>query len=318
MTLPRKQLAGSALSMTVLGFGAAPIGNLYRRVTDAEAHATVDAAWQGGVRYFDTAPHYGLGLSERRLGAALAGYPRADYVISTKVGRILVRNPAPTGSDLHNLFDVPDDFVRRLDYSADGVRRSLADSLDRLGLDRVDIVLVHDPDDHLEQAIAEALPALVQLRDEGVVSAVGVGMNAVAPLRRVVAEADVDCVMVAGRWTLLDRSAERLLAECQRHGVSVLAAAPFNSGILASNHPSADSFFDYTGVPAPVLARAEELAAICAASGIDLPAAAIQFPLRHPAVTTVVAGMASESDSRADSALAAVNIPDSLWERLAR
>jgi D-threo-aldose 1-dehydrogenase len=317
-TLPRRQLGGPALNMTVLGFGAAPIGNLYRRVTDAEAHATVHAAWQGGVRYFDTAPHYGLGLSEHRLGAALAGYPRSDYVISTKVGRIIEPNPAPTGSDLHNLFDVPDDFVRRLDYSADGVRRSLAASLDRLGLDRVDIVLVHDPDHQLEQAITEALPALVQLRDEGVVSAVGVGMNAVAPLRRVVAEADVDCVMVAGRWTLLDRSAEPVLADCQQRGVSVLAAAPFNSGILASNHPSADSFFDYAGVPAPVLARAEELASICAASGIDLPAAAIQFPLRHPAVTTVVAGMASESDSRADSALAAVNIPDSVWERLAR
>jgi D-threo-aldose 1-dehydrogenase len=317
MTLPTRQLGGVSLSMTVLGFGAASIGNLYRSVTDAEAHATVHAAWQGGVRYFDTAPHYGLGLSERRLGAALAGYPRADYVISTKVGRILEPNPVPTGSDLDNLFDVPDDMVRRLDYSADGVRRSLEESLGRLGLDRVDIALVHDPDDHLDQAITEALPALFQLRAEGVVSAVGVGMNSVAPLRRVVAEADVDCVMVAGRWTLLDRSAEPLLADCQRRGVSALAAAPFNSGILASNHPSADSFFDYTGVPAPVLARAEQLASVCAASGIDLPAAAIQFPLRHPAVTAVVAGMGSESECRADSALATTAIPENVWERLA-
>ncbi|MCW2594125.1 MAG: oxidoreductase [Jatrophihabitans sp.] len=317
MTLPTRQLGGVSLRVTVLGFGAASIGNLYRSVSDAEAHATVHAAWQGGVRYFDTAPHYGMGLSERRLGAALAGYPRADYVISTKVGRILEPNPAPTGSDLDNLFDVPDDLVRRPDYSADGVRRSLEESLGRLGLDRVDIALVHDPDDHLDQAITEALPALFQLRDEGVVSAVGVGMNAVAPLRRVVAEADVDCVMVAGRWTLLDRSAEPLLADCQRRGVSALAAAPFNSGILASNHPSADSFFDYTGVPAPVLARAEQLASICAASGIDLPAAAIQFPLRHPAVTAVVAGMGSESDCWADSALATTAIPENVWERLA-
>jgi D-threo-aldose 1-dehydrogenase len=316
MTLPRRQLEGAALSLTVLGFGAASIGNLYRAITDAEAEATVHAAWQGGVRYFDTAPHYGLGLSERRLGAALAGYPRADYVISTKVGRVLEPNPAPTGSDLNNQFDAPDNFVRRLDYSADGVRRSLEDSLGRLGLDRVDIALVHDPDDHLDQAITEAVPALLQLRDEGLVSAVGVGMNTVGPLGRVVAEADVDCVMVAGRWTLLDRSAEPLLAECQRRGVSVLAAAPFNSGILASNHPSADSFFNYSGVPAPVLARAEQLASICAAAGIDLPAAAIQFPLRHPAVTTVVAGMGSESDCRVDSALAATDIPDSVWKQL--
>jgi D-threo-aldose 1-dehydrogenase len=316
MSLATRSLGATSVSVTELGFGAAPIGNLYRAISDEQAAAAVHAAWKGGVRYFDTAPHYGLGLSERRLGTALADYPRADYVISTKVGRILEPNPEPRGSDLDNLFDVPDERIRRRDYTADGIRRSLNESLQRLGLDRVDIALVHDPDDDLDQTIAEALPALVRLRDEGIISAVGVGLNAVEPLRRIVDQADVDCVMVAGRWTLLDRAAEPLLADCTQRGISVLAAAPFNSGILASNRPSPGSLFDYGGVPAAVLERAEQLASVCALEGIELPAAAIQFPLRHPAVASVVAGMGSDTESTADTALAITPIAEKVWTRL--
>jgi D-threo-aldose 1-dehydrogenase len=191
-------LGTTGVRVTRLGLGCAPLGNLFRAIGDDRARATVDAAWKSGIRYFDTAPHYGLGLSERRLGDALGDRPRDGFTVSTKVGRRLVPNPAPTGSDLAAGFDVPDTLARRFDFTADGVRRSLEESLQRLGLDRVDVLYVHDPDDFVEQAIREAVPALARLRDEGVVGAVGVGMNAVAPLRRFVAEADIDVIMVAG------------------------------------------------------------------------------------------------------------------------
>jgi D-threo-aldose 1-dehydrogenase len=277
----------------VLGLGGAPIGNLYAALDDQDARDTIDAAWDGGIRYFDTAPHYGLGLSERRLGAALADRPRERYVISTKVGRLLVPNPAPTGSDLVNGFAVHDDLIRERDYSGDGVRRCLDASLHRLGLDRIDIVYVHDPEEHMDAALAQAIPALLALREQGVIGAVGVGMNLVEPLLRFVTEIDIDVVMVAGRWTLLDRSAAELLEACQRNAVSVVAAAPFNSGLLATSTPADDAHFDYGPVPAAVLAAAQAASSTCAQYGIELPHAAMQFPYRHPAVVAVVAGMSS-------------------------
>ncbi len=239
------QLGDTGLMVSELGFGGASVGNLYSQLSDEDAGAVLDAAWDGGIRYYDTAPHYGLGLSERRIGKALGGRPRDQFVISTKVGRLLVPNPNPKGSDLQSGgFDVPDTLTRQLDYSRDGVLRSLEESLHRLGLDSVDIVYVHDPEDHMEQALGEAIPALAELRDQGVVGAVGVGMNFVEPLRRVVADADVDVILVAGRWTLIDRSAEPLLADCIERGVAVIAAGAFNSGLLAQQDPSADALFD--------------------------------------------------------------------------
>lgn len=221
--LARRPVADTAIAVTELGFGAAPIGNLYSAISDGQAKATVAAAWEGGVRYFDTAPHYGLGLSERRLGAALRVFNREDFVVSTKVGRLLVPNPAPCGTDLAADFDVPDDLTRVRDYSAAGARASVEQSLDRLGLDRIDIALVHDPDDHLQQAAEETIPALCVLRDEGLVGCVGVGMNYADPLRWLVAQSypsgvGIDAIMIAGRWTLLDRTAEPLLDECADHG----------------------------------------------------------------------------------------------------
>ena len=215
------------------GFGAAPIGGLFEAVSDEQARATVDAAWSHGVRLFDTAPHYGVGLSERRLGAALAD--RKGYVLSTKVGRLLV--PSASGGRDGQGFDVPAAFERVWDFSGDGVRRSLEESLARLGLDRVDIALIHDPDAHADQAISEAYPALAELRSQGVIGAIGVGMNQWQVPLRFVQETDIDVVMLAGRYTLIDQSGLPLLDACADRGVRVLAAGVFDSGLLATSTP---------------------------------------------------------------------------------
>jgi len=305
------------LALSELGLGGAALGNLYRASTDDDVRAAIDAAWDGGVRYFDTAPHYGLGLSERRLGAALRDRPRSEFVVSTKVGRLLEPNPAPTGSDLASGgFDVPDEYVRRFDFSRDGVLRSLESSLARLGLDSVDVVYVHDPDDHLDEAITAAIPALIELREQGVIGAVGIGMNQWQAPLRIVRETDLDVVMLAGRWTLLDRSGEPLLDECAARGVGVVAAAPFNSGLLASNRPPADAYFDYGAAPADVLARAHELADAGERHGVTLPTAALRFPLRSPVVRSVVVGLRSVAEVDAALARMTIDIGDDAWAAL--
>ena len=314
----RVALGRTAVRVSELGFGGAPIGNLYAPVSEEQARASVDAAWDAGVRYFDTAPHYGLGLSEGRLGAALRDRPRAEFSISTKVGRLLVPNAAPRGSDLDvGGFAVPDTLTRVFDFSRDGVRRSLESSLERLGLDRIDIVLIHDPDDHLDTAITEAVPALVELREQGVVGAVGAGMNTVDPLLRFVAESDVDVVMVAGRWTLLDRTAAPLLDACATRGVAVLAAAPFNSGLRAGEQPTEGTRFDYAPASLELLARALRYAESARTHGVTLPQLALQFPLRHSAVASVVAGLATPEQSAADAAWLAAPVPEILWDLVA-
>jgi D-threo-aldose 1-dehydrogenase len=304
-------------AVTTLGFGGASAGNLYTETTGEEVTAAVDCAWAGGIRYFDTAPHYGLGLSEHRLGSALRDRPREVFVISTKVGRLLEPNPRPGGSDLAaGGFAVPDTLRRRFDFSAAAVRRSLEGSLDRLGLDRVDLVYVHDPDDHVDEAIAGAIPELVRMRDEGLVSAVGVGMNQWQAPLRMVRETGIDLVMLAGRWTLLDRSGQPLLDECAARGVAVVAAAPFNSGLLARAWPGDGAYFDYGPAAPPVLARARALASICQRHGVSLPDAAIQFPLRHPAVLSVVSGMRSGDEVASTLARFATVVPDDAWTEL--
>ena len=307
----------TAATVTALGFGGASAGNLYQETTGEEATAAVDCAWAGGIRYFDTAPHYGLGLSERRLGAALRHRPREVFVISTKVGRMLEPNPRPGGSDLAaGGFAVPDTLRRRFDFSAAAVRRSLEGSLGRLGLDRVDLVYVHDPDDHLDEAIAGAIPELIRMREEGLVSAVGVGMNHWQAPLRMVRETGIDLVMLAGRWTLLDRSGQPLVDECAARGVAVVAAAPFNSGLLARAWPGDGGYFDYGPAAPPVLARARALARICQRHGVSLPDAAIQFPLRHPAVVSVVSGMRSGEQVASTLARFATVVPDDAWTEL--
>lgn len=304
-------------TVTALGFGGASAGNLYQETTDADTVTAVDQAWAGGIRYFDTAPHYGLGLSERRLGAVLRDRPRELFVISTKVGRLLEPNPWPAGSDLAaGGFAVPDTLRRRFDFSAAGVRRSLEASLERLGLDRVDLVYVHDPDDHVDEAVAGAIPELIRMREEGLVTAVGVGMNQWQAPLRMVRETGIDLVMLAGRWTLLDRSGQPLLDECAARGVAVVAAAPFNSGLLARAWPPDGAYFDYGPAAPEVLARARALAGVCERYGVSLPDAAVQFPLRHPAVVSVVSGMRSGEQVASTLARFATVVPDEAWTEL--
>ena len=316
-TMSTRTIGRRGLEVSDLGFGGASLGNLYRVTGEEEGANAVAAAYDAGITYFDTAPHYGLGLSERRLGRALAGYPRGSYTLSTKVGRALDPNPSPTGSDLETGgFAVPDDLVRRWDFSADGVRRSIEASLGRLGTDRLDIVYVHDPDDHADEAIAEAIPALVELRDQGVIGAVGIGMNQVAVPLRAVRETDLDVVMLANRWTLLDRSGQELVDTCADRGVSVVAAAPFNSGLLARPRPPADAMYDYQPAPPELLATVNRLADTCERWGVTLPTAAVQFPLRHPAVVSVVAGLRDPAQVAQLVARRDTAVPEAAWAEL--
>ena len=312
--LPRRRLRESAVYVTELSFGGAAIGNLFAKVSDDDAAAAIDAAWDGGIRTFDTAPHYGLGLSERRLGAALRHRPRDEYVLCTKVGRLL--EPAGSASRDDEGFDVPASHVRRFDFSADGVRRSLEASMGRLGLDRVDIALIHDPDDHGEQAFREAYPALEKLRAEGMVRAIGAGMNQAAMLARFVAETDVDVVLVAGRYTLIDsRAADALLPAAQRRGVAVIAGGVFNSGLLAA--PVAGATYDYQTAPAELISQARRLEEICAGFGVPLRAAAARFPLSHPAIASVLIGARSAAEITDAVRLRSLDIPAALWDALA-
>ncbi|MEH3090063.1 MAG: aldo/keto reductase [Microbacterium arborescens] len=300
------------------GLGTGPLGNLFTAIDDRCARDIVDAAWDRGVRYFDTAPHYGLGLSERRLGDALRERPRDDYVVSTKVGRLLVPNPGGAAQRDTEGFDVPADVVRRQDFSAAGVRESWQRSLDRLRLDAVDVLYLHDPDDHLDTAIGEGLPALAEMRDAGLVSAVGVGTNSADTATAIVETGLADVVMIAGRYTLLDRSAsERLLPAALAGGVAVVAAGVYNSGILATADPEPGGRYDYAPASPAIVERARSLARVCAAHGVDLPRAARAFALRHPAVVAVALGIGDPSHV-ADALGDDDPIPDALWAELDR
>jgi len=312
-----RKLPRRPVHFTDVGFGAAPIGNLGREVSDNDAAEAVNEAWHGGVRYFDTAPHYGLGLSERRLGALLSARPRDEFFLSTKVGRILqpVENPAGVGDS--EGFAVPRIYRREWDFSRDGVRRSLASSLDRLGLDRIDIVLIHDPDDHGDQAIGQAVPALVELRDQGVIRAIGVGINQSPMAARFVRETDVDVIMLAGRYSLLDQAAlADLLPAAEERGVGVLSAGVFNSGLLARDRPDPAATYDYAPAPAEMFDRATRIADICAEYDTTLPAAALHFVLAHPAVVTAVLGMRTGTQAQRNLALLSVPPAVGFWDAL--
>ncbi|WP_155372449.1 aldo/keto reductase [Catellatospora vulcania] len=315
-----KALGGSKVAVSALGFGAASIGNLYRAVPDEQAAATVDAAWQAGIRYFDTAPHYGLGLSEQRLGRALAGRPREQYVVSTKVGRILVDEPDGAGDDMANGFAVPATRRRVWDYSAAGVRRSIEQSLSRLGHDRVDIVLMHDPEESPDpdRALREAYPALDGLRREGVVGAIGVGSKDPATLARFAHETDVDALMVAGRYTLLEQPAlDDILPACVTRGISVLNVGVFNSGLLAVEWPDETRPYEYGAAPAGILARAQGIATACRRHGVTLPQAALAFAAAHPAVASVVVGAGKPSHVERSAEWFALPAPPAqLWAEL--
>ncbi|HTX29536.1 MAG TPA: aldo/keto reductase [Streptosporangiaceae bacterium] len=293
-----------------LVFGGAPIAGLYAPVSDETAAATLQAAWDAGIRAFDTAPHYGAGLSEQRIGDFLAGRPRAEFVVSTKVGRLLVPAAGPQDG-AYEFYGTPA-LSRVRDYSADGALRSLEDSLRRLRLDRVDIALIHDPDEHVTEALEGAYPALARLRADGAVGAIGVGVNSAPLAEWFVSRCDLDCVLVAGRYTLLDDSAAgSLLPLCRSRGVAVLAAGVFNSGILAGGNR-----YDYAPAAPGVLARVRRIAGICARHGVPVAAAALRYALRNTAVTAAVVGARTPDEIRADADYLSLTIPDALWTDL--
>ena len=310
------RLGRSDVRISRFGLGGAQLGNLYAPIDDDQALATVAAAWDAGVRYFDTAPHYGLGLSEQRLGRALREHDRADYVLSTKVGRLLV--PATTaGDDMGHGFAVPATHRRRWDFSRDGVLRSIEQSLERLDVSTVDVVFIHDPDNHYRSALREAFPALAELRAQGMIGAVGVGMNQWEMLTDFVRETDMDVVMLAGRYTLFEQPAlDVLLAECVDRGVSVIAAGVYNSGLLARARADAHSRYNYVRASPDVMRRANRIAAVCERHGVTLPEVAIQFPLGHPAVAGIVIGAATPEHVRDNMARMGAQVPARLWADL--
>lgn len=316
MILPTRRLPDLPLALSELSLGCAQLGNMYREVSDTDARSAVDAAWDLGVRYFDTAPHYGLGLSERRLGAALAPHPRDAYVLSSKVGRLLEPLAPPHGLDDQG-FVVPATHRRVWDFSRDGIRRSLEESLERLETDRLDIVYLHDPDDHWSDVLATGYAALEELRTAGMVGAIGAGMNQSQMLARLVRETDVDVVMLAGRYTLLEQDAlDDLLPLCCERRVAVVAAGVFNSGLLARAHPADDAKYDYGDAPRGLVERAQAIARACVRHGTTLPGAALAFPLAHPAVASVCVGARSAAQMQRNAALYGEAIAPDLWSEL--
>ena len=326
-TLPLTRILGrTSLKVTQLGLGLAPLGNLYRPVSEQAARETLDTALELGIRYFDTAPYYGFGLSERRAGDALRGH--ADIVISTKAGRLLTPDPAADTSSERHGFVSPMPFAPAFDYSYDGILRSHEHSLQRLGVARIDVLLVHDigrlthGDSHgerLAQLIdGGGLKALCRLRDEDSVSAIGLGVNETGICLDLMGRAELDVLLLAGRYTLLEQGAiGELLPRCAKEGVSVVIGGPFNSGILATGAATpAPPRYNYNPAPAEVRERASRLEAVCATHGVPLAAAALQFPLAHPAVAAVIPGFASAAEVRAGVEAFRTPIPDDLWADL--
>ena len=281
-------------------------------MADDEAHRVVEAAWQAGIRFFDTAPLYGHGLAEQRLGAVLRAKPREEFVLATKVGRLLRADAPPEPGQAYK--GVPP-VNPTYDFSYDGVMRSVEESLARLGLDRVDVLHIHDPDEHFEDALAGAYRALDRLRAEGTIRAVGAGMNQAEMLVRFAREADFDCFLLAGRYTLLDRTgAAELLPLCVEKSIAIIAGGVFNSGILANPRPG--TTFNYQQAPPELVDRALRMEEICARHGVELKAAAIQFPLRHPAVASVLTGCRSVREVEENVRMFQAPIPSSLWDEL--
>ena len=315
------------LAATALGLGGAPLGNLYRAVPDDVATELVRHAYATGTRYFDTAPHYGHGRSEQRMGAGLRAAPRSSFLLSTKVGRILEAQPdAPR--EQHGYVDTAP-YVQRFDYTGEGFLRSLDDSLQRLGMARVDIVYVHDIDvathrdahaRRLKDTLHSGLPALAQLRARGSIAGCGLGVNHVDICLEVLRHVDLDVILLAGRYTLADQSAlAELLPECQRRGVAVVLGGPFNSGILATGARPADGshpYFDYAPAPPQVVERVAAIEEVCARFSVPLAAVALQFPRAHPAIACVLPGARTSAEFDQNQRLVSTPIPAALWETL--
>ena len=313
--MKRNRLGRSAVEVTELGFGGGPLGGLFTPLDDDTAAAALAAAWDCGIRYFDTSPHYGIGQSERRIGSFLRGKPRAEFTLSTKVGRLLI--PQESAGRMDESFQVPATHRRVWDFSRDGVLRSFEDSLARLDTDRIDVLFLHDAEDHFEAALRDGYPALAELRAQHAVGAIGAGMYDTAKLTRLVQETDVDVVMLAGRYTLLNHSAvDDLLPACAARGVSVLAVSVFNSGILATPRPAAGATFDYEPAAPELLRRAHRIADVCEAHGVTLPQAAMAFPLLHPVVAGIVIGMRSAEEAQRNAEAFRAEVPAGLWADL--
>lgn len=314
----RTRATRRGLELTEIGLGAAQFGNLYRETSQAEVVGTMDAAWRAGIRLFDTAPHYGIGLSERRLGTELQKHARDEFALSTKVGRLLEPSPDRAGERDSAGFDVPADHVRVWDFSRDGILRSIEESLVRTGLDRFDILYLHDPEDHFDQAATEGIQTLIELREQGVVRAVGAGMNSAPHLSELIRRADIDIVMCANRFTLLDRSAlDELLPLAQEREVAVVAAGVYNTGLLANPRPPENATYDYVQAPRELIGRAHRIADACEEHGVTLPDAAIAYVLRHPAVVSVVVGVRTPAQLAQTIERYETEIPEALWRDLA-
>ena len=301
---------GETPLLPAVGLGTAPLGGLYAAVSPTDAATTVAEAVEIGYRYFDTAPLYGYGAAERAVGRGLEGCG-AQVAVSTKVGRIVDEDASRPAGDIF----AGDSGATKWDFSVDGVRRSLEASLERLGRSYVDVVFVHDPDNHARQALEEAYPALERLRGEGVIGAVGVGMNEPNLPTQFVTDTDIDAVLIAGRYTLLDQSADQtLLGAAASRGVHVIAAGVYNSGSLTG--VETNLYFDYAAAPAEIVARARRLQSECDGFGVSLPAAAVQFVVRHRAVGTVLLGARSRAEAAENWSHAHAGLPDDLWPAL--
>jgi D-threo-aldose 1-dehydrogenase len=312
--LELKQIGSTDLRVTRLGLGGAPLGELFTPVGTQNAIDTVRRGYELGIRFFDTAPLYGRGKSERFYGEALRDFDRNSFVLSSKVGRVL--NPNDSAADEDDIYAELPPYDVVFDFSRDGVLRSIEESLERLGLDRLDIALIHDPDDHWEQAINEAYPALAELRSQGVVGAIGAGMNQWEMLARFAQEGDFDCFLLAGRYTLLDHSGlEVMLPLCERKQVSIILGGPYNSGVLASDLGPDTTYF-YQRTPPEVLETARRIKAVCDRHEAPLKAAALQFGLAHPAVAATIPGPRTPEEAEENIAMANLEIPTDLWAEL--
>jgi D-threo-aldose 1-dehydrogenase len=321
----RRVLGKAGVEVTIMGFGGAPLGNMYQAFSDAQARATVEACYDAGIRYFDTAPYYGFGLSEHRLGEALRGKERDELVLSTKVGRLL--RPAEPTTSGHSQFPGSLPFAVVYDYSYDGVLRSVEDSLQRLGTWRIDVLLVHDLDvwthgseearrARVQEFMAGGYRAMIKLREEGSVQAIGAGINETAACQDLAERGDFDCFLLAGRYTLLEQAPlDELLPLCARRNIALIIGGPYNTGILATGAIEG-AYFQYSPAPSEIIERVRRIEAVCARHGVRLPTAALQFPLGHPTVATVIPGTRSPAEVAQNVEIFAPEIPADFWAEL--
>jgi D-threo-aldose 1-dehydrogenase len=318
-------LGKSGLAVTQLGLGGAPLGNLFQAFSDAQAEATVRASYDAGLRLFDTAPLYGFGLSEHRFGAALRDKPRDSFVLSTKVGRLL--EPGHPDTLDHGPFESSLPFAEVYDYGYDGVMRSVEHSLHRLGIYRIDILLVHDLDvwthgsedarvEKVEAFMAGGYRAMEKLRADGTVKAIGAGVNETAACLDLAERGDFDCFLLAGRYTLLEQAPlDTFLPLCERRNIALLIGGAYNTGILATGAVEG-AYFQYAPAPPEIMQRVRRIEAVCARHDVRLPTAALQFPLGHPAVASIVVGMRATSEVATNVAIFARDVPADFWAEL--